>query len=126
MPVDDTEDNDEWMPYISDGSVSAGLAEYPPQKSWSTLNSRYFIKVRTALGHFVDSCSELIEQLCEIMCKIIMRLYDGRPQRLRNIAFVGRMKERLNDWFASLPAEIRLDVRSLPDQCPPPGIVTTK
>jgi hypothetical protein len=65
-------------------------------------------------------------QLCEIMCKIIMRLYDGRPQRLRNIAFVGRMKERLNDWFASLPAEIRLDVRSLPDQCPPPGIVTTK
>jgi hypothetical protein len=60
------------------------------------------------------------------MCKIIMRLYDGRPQRLRNIAFVGRMKERLNDWFASLPAEIRLDARSPPDQCPPPGIVTTK
>jgi hypothetical protein len=57
MPVDDTEDNDEWMPYVSDGSVSAGMAEYPPQKSWSTLNSRYFIKVSQCI--VFRSCSGL-------------------------------------------------------------------
>lgn len=59
-----------------------------------------------------------------------MRLYDGRPRRLRNLAFVQAMKEKLDEWFALLPAYLKLDAAAggarLPAFCPPPHIFSTK
>ncbi|RXK35092.1 hypothetical protein M231_07644 [Tremella mesenterica] len=104
--VDDTEDDDLWQPYFMNDHIPNGMLPYPAQKSHMTLTSRHFAK------------------LCEIMCKIVMRLYDGRPQRMRNAPFVLRMRERLLTWFEGLPLAIKLEVDHLPEVCPPPHIFT--
>ncbi|WVR09351.1 hypothetical protein IAU60_006417 [Kwoniella sp. DSM 27419] len=106
--VDDTEDDLEWVPYFWDDKMPLELVDYPKQKSLMTLNFRHFIK------------------LCEIIQKIIMRLYDGRPTRLRNHRFVDEMRGRLTAWMDELPAGLKLEVHALPEHCPPPHIFSTK
>ncbi|WVW86490.1 hypothetical protein I302_108538 [Kwoniella bestiolae CBS 10118] len=106
--VDDTEDDSEWKPYFWEDAMPSELANYPVQKSLMTSNFRHFIK------------------LCEIIQKIIMRLYNGRMNRLRSTNFVEHMKQRLLEWMDQLPAGLRLDANALPEDCPPPHIFSTK
>lgn len=108
--VDDTEDEGIWQPQSSsrDQGGPSSITEYPPQKSYITTNFKHFIK------------------LCEIIQIIIMRLYVGRPRHLGIGRFIQSMRAKLNDWFDSLPAEIKLDTASLPECCPPPHIFASK
>ncbi|WWC95058.1 hypothetical protein V866_001910 [Kwoniella sp. B9012] len=106
--VDDTEDNSEWKPYFWDDAMPPELTHYPVQKSLMTSNFRHFIK------------------LCEIIQKIIMRLYNGRVTRIRSHNFVDQMKHRLTEWMDQLPSGLKLDVNALPEHCPPPHIFSTK
>jgi hypothetical protein len=106
--IDDTEDDLMWSPYFWEDKTPIDTIIYTPQKSLMTSNFRHFIK------------------LCEIIQKIVMRLYDGRPNRLGNAKFVEQMKLRLGEWDSGLPAGLRMDVSNLPDQCPPPHIFSTK
>ncbi|KAI9637764.1 uncharacterized protein MKK02DRAFT_42136 [Dioszegia hungarica] len=102
--VDDTEDDDEWYPYTEDPIFRAELADYPVQKALTTCNNRYFIK------------------LCEIIQKIIGRLYNGRPKMAQSVAFARTMSDRLKAWFDDMPTAIKLEVARLPLHCPPPHI----
>lgn len=106
--VDDSEDDTEWRPYFWDDRVPPEMINYPVQKSLTTLNFRYFIK------------------LCEIIQKIIMRLYHGRPSRVRDTRFVEEMRQKLEQWMAQLPEGIKMDADNLPEHCPPPHIFSTK
>ncbi|WWC64904.1 uncharacterized protein I303_107518 [Kwoniella dejecticola CBS 10117] len=106
--VDDTEDDLEWRPYFWDDAMPLELANYPPQKSLMTSNFKHFIK------------------LCEIIQKIIMRLYNGRLSRMRSQRFVEHMKSRLLEWMDQLPNGLKLEVHALPEHCPPPHIFSTK
>nr|XP_018261200.1 uncharacterized protein I303_06923 [Kwoniella dejecticola CBS 10117]OBR83358.1 hypothetical protein I303_06923 [Kwoniella dejecticola CBS 10117] len=105
--VDDTEDDLEWRPYFWDDAMPLELANYPPQKSLMTSNFKHFIK------------------LCEIIQKIIMRLYNGRLSRMRSQRFVEHMKSRLLEWMDQLPNGLKLEVHALPEHCPPPHIFST-
>lgn len=108
--VDDTEDEEMWQPQnvSRDQEDPSSNTEYPPHKSYMTTNFKHFIK------------------LCEIIQIIIMRLYVGRPRHLGIGRFIQSMRAKLNDWFDSLPAEIKLDTASLPECCPPPHIFASK
>ncbi|OCF61466.1 hypothetical protein L486_01114 [Kwoniella mangroviensis CBS 10435] len=106
--VDDTEDDSEWKPYFWDDAMPPELTHYPVQKSLMTSNFRHFIK------------------LCEIIQKIIMRLYNGRVTRIRSHNFVDQMKHRLTEWMDQLPSGLKLNVNALPEHCPPPHIFSTK
>ncbi|WWC92011.1 uncharacterized protein L201_006965 [Kwoniella dendrophila CBS 6074] len=106
--VDDTEDEQEWKPYFWDDITPLELVNYPPHKSLITLNFRHFIK------------------LCEIIQKIIMRLYNGRLTRLRSHNFAESMKQKLIEWMNQLPDGLKLVVDNLPEHCPPPHIFSTK
>nr|XP_019001253.1 uncharacterized protein I203_05958 [Kwoniella mangroviensis CBS 8507]OCF64714.1 hypothetical protein I203_05958 [Kwoniella mangroviensis CBS 8507] len=106
--VDDTEDDSEWKPYFWDDAMPPELTHYSVQKSLMTSNFRHFIK------------------LCEIIQKIIMRLYNGRVTRIRSHNFVDQMKHRLTEWMDQLPSGLKLNVNALPEHCPPPHIFSTK
>lgn len=118
--MDDTEDNDDWEPHFSSGVTPWDMGFYPVHKSYATLNFRHFTQVSLL-------CKlQLKNQLCEIIQKIIMQLYNGRPQRLGNAQFVQDMRRQLTTWLHELPDCIKLDIKRLPEHCPPPHIFSTK
>lgn len=57
--VDDTEDDDDWMPVFWDPALGLEMQDYPPQKALTTLNNRYQIKVNPTVGEGVLTASYL-------------------------------------------------------------------
>lgn len=46
VTVDDTEDDDDWLPHYWDASSAGALANYPVHKALTTSNNKHFIVVR--------------------------------------------------------------------------------
>ncbi|ORY23135.1 fungal-specific transcription factor domain-domain-containing protein [Naematelia encephala] len=105
--VDNNEDNDEWRPHFYDDLIPEDMRSYPVQKSWMTTNYRQFAK------------------LCELIQSIIVRLYDGRPQRAETLSYVASMRGKLQAWYDQCPESVKLDTNRLPEHCPPPHIFST-
>ncbi|KAI8946143.1 fungal-specific transcription factor domain-containing protein [Xylaria longipes] len=105
--LDDSADNDLWVPYYHDSVdlTKLGHGHYPPTQGH-------------LVGSFINSC-----RLSIIINDIITQLYSRRNREATQIAFKD-IKDRLYLWRTNSPAHLKYDPDRLPSVCPPPHIIS--
>lgn len=70
--------------------------------------------------------SQLTKELCEIIQKVITRLYQERSRPVQVTRLAEDMHDRLEQWFEQIPPQLKVDISNLPTHCPPPHIISVK
>ncbi|KAM0753619.1 hypothetical protein T439DRAFT_377788 [Meredithblackwellia eburnea MCA 4105] len=104
--TDLSEDNNLWAPLSINGSTLSTFEHYQPQKS------------------FTMSSVKALASLTIIASEILMRFYVRRPRVDQELDFLDECEGRLKSMFAAWPKELQLITAELPEQCPPPHVVS--
>jgi hypothetical protein len=61
-----------------------------------------------------------------ILESILVNMYSPHRPHVRSISFIHSADERIKEWGAGLPDNIRLERNNMPQFCPPTNITVMK